>query len=150
MAVDASTLPILGVQAVHAEGARYYCYPDRELPAVDGMTLSMTAGEVFGFLGPSGAGKTTTQRAILGLVDGWTGTIKVLGKDRREWGPELLDRVAESFEPLVGYPLLTGREHLAHLRTCTGPPPGGHRRHRRRWPIDAADVPVGRRGCVSV
>lgn len=103
-----------------------YRYPKRSEPAVSAMTFEVAAGEVFGFLGPSGAGKTTTQRAILGLVDGWSGTIELLGRDRREWGPELFDRIGVSFELPVGYPRLTGREDLTHFanlhrRGCRDP-----------------------------
>lgn len=103
-----------------------YRYPERAEPAVNGMSFEVFTGEVFGFLGPSGAGKTTTQRAILGLVDGWSGTIELLGRDRREWGRDLFDRIGVSFELPVGYPRLTGREDLTHFanlhrRECRDP-----------------------------
>jgi fluoroquinolone transport system ATP-binding protein len=92
-----------------------YAYPGTSAPAVDGMSFAVDRDEVFGFLGPSGAGKTTTQRAVIGLLDGWTGAIEVLGRDRRAWGSELYDRIGVAFELPVGYPRLTGREDLAHF-----------------------------------
>jgi fluoroquinolone transport system ATP-binding protein len=121
-----------------------YRYPGRDRPAVDGMSFEVSRGEVFGFLGPSGAGKTTTQRAILGLVDGWSGTIEVLGRARGAWGADLFDRIGVAFELPVGYPRLTGREDLSHFANL-------HRRASRDAGelleavglADVADVAVG-------
>ena len=100
--------------AIRVENLRY-AYPGRSAPAVDALTFDVGRGEVFGFLGPNGAGKTTTQRAVLGLLDGWSGRIDVLGRDRRRWGRDLYDRVGVAFELPVGYPRLTGREDLTHF-----------------------------------
>lgn len=50
-----------------------YRYRGQDRPAVDAMTFAVRRAEVFGFLGPSGAGKTTTQRILIGLLDGWSG-----------------------------------------------------------------------------
>ncbi|MDD5309785.1 MAG: ABC transporter ATP-binding protein [Deltaproteobacteria bacterium] len=52
-----------------------------EAAVVDGLTLSVAPGEVFGLVGPDGAGKTTTMRAVAGLVRPDGGTISVLGRD---------------------------------------------------------------------
>ena len=90
-------------------------YPGAGRRAVDGMSFEVRPGEVFGFLGPSGAGKTTAQRALLGLVEGWTGSVELFGIDRRRWGRELYDRVGVAFELPVGYPRLTAREDLRHF-----------------------------------
>lgn len=92
-----------------------YTYPGRREPAIAGMDFEVRTGEIFGFLGPSGVGKTTTQRAIIGLVERWSGTIDVLGRDRRSWGAELFDRIGVGFELPVGYPRLSGREDLEHF-----------------------------------
>lgn len=49
--------------------------------ALDGLDLSVEAGEVHGFLGPNGAGKSTTIRVLLGLLRADGGTAQLLGKD---------------------------------------------------------------------
>jgi ABC-2 type transport system ATP-binding protein len=48
--------------------------------ALDGLNLSVGAGEVHGFLGPNGAGKTTTIRILLGLIRPTAGAGHVLGR----------------------------------------------------------------------
>ncbi len=49
--------------------------------AVDGIDLSVPAGEIFGFLGPNGAGKTTTLRMIAGILQPSAGTVTIGGVD---------------------------------------------------------------------
>jgi len=48
--------------------------------AVDGLSMSVPEGGVFGFLGPNGSGKTTTIRCLLGLVRPTAGTTRLLGR----------------------------------------------------------------------
>jgi ABC-2 type transport system ATP-binding protein len=50
-----------------------------ELRAVDGVNLEVRAGDVYGFLGANGSGKTTTVRMLLGLVLPTSGEAEVLG-----------------------------------------------------------------------
>ncbi|HEX6219283.1 MAG TPA: ATP-binding cassette domain-containing protein [Sphingomicrobium sp.] len=50
--------------------------------AVDGVSLAVPQGAIYGLLGPNGAGKTTTLRCLLGIIDPSSGTRRVLGTDR--------------------------------------------------------------------
>ena len=50
--------------------------------AVDGVSLGVPTGSIYGLLGPNGAGKTTTLRMLLGIIDPSSGTRSVLGHDR--------------------------------------------------------------------
>src|ERR1700712_3701062 len=50
-------------------------------PAVDGLDLTIHAGEFFALLGPNGAGKTTTLRMVAGLLPPDSGSVHVLGID---------------------------------------------------------------------
>ena len=63
--------------------------------AVDHVTLTVERGEVVGYLGPNGSGKTTTMRMLLGLLRPTSGSARVLGFD--------VAREAEKIRPLVGY-----------------------------------------------
>jgi ABC-2 type transport system ATP-binding protein len=63
--------------------------------AVDALDLSIAPGELFGLVGPDGAGKTTTLRLLAGLLDVSSGEATILGFD--------LKRQAESIKPHVGY-----------------------------------------------
>ena len=49
--------------------------------ALDGLDLTVAPGEVHGFLGPNGSGKTTTIRILLGLIRADAGTALLLGGD---------------------------------------------------------------------
>jgi len=52
-----------------------------DIPAVDGITFNVQAGETYGLLGPNGAGKTTTMRMLAGLAPVDSGKITVAGID---------------------------------------------------------------------
>jgi ABC-2 type transport system ATP-binding protein len=69
---------------VHVEGLRRRF---GEVPAVDGVSFQVQQGETFGLIGPDGAGKTTTLRAVLGLLQAHGGTVRTCGlepfRDRR-------------------------------------------------------------------
>lgn len=87
-------------------------YPGAARPAVAGLTFGVEGGEIFGCLGPSGAGKSTTQNVLIRLLDGYEGTITVLGRDLRAWGREYYRRIGVSFEAPNHYLKLTARENL--------------------------------------
>ncbi|MCF7675079.1 MAG: ATP-binding cassette domain-containing protein, partial [Akkermansiaceae bacterium] len=53
----------------------------RKLRAVDGVSLRIGAGEVYGLIGPNGSGKSTTMKALLGLVAPTAGTCAIFGRD---------------------------------------------------------------------
>lgn len=52
--------------------------------AVDGVDLTVKTGEIFGLVGPDGAGKTTLMRMILGIIGPTAGSVEVMGSDRIE------------------------------------------------------------------
>jgi len=56
-------------------------WPGRpSVTVLDGLTLSIGQGQIYGFLGPNGSGKTTTLKILLGLMHATTGRVEVLGK----------------------------------------------------------------------
>jgi fluoroquinolone transport system ATP-binding protein len=87
-------------------------YPGAARPAVRDLTFTVDAGEIFGFLGPSGAGKSTTQNVLVRLLDGYEGSIEVLGKNLRAWDRSYFTKIGVSFESPNHYLRLTARENL--------------------------------------
>lgn len=94
-----------------------YRYPAAAEPAVREATFRVEAGEVFGFLGPSGAGKSTTQKVLIGLLRGYTGRARVLGREIGQWGSDLYERIGVSFELPNHYRRLSGLENLEFFRS---------------------------------
>ena len=85
----------------------------KEALAVDGLSLKVRRGEVYGLLGRNGAGKTTTLRMLLGLIRPTAGSARVLGlPPGTEDG---LLRTGAMIETPAFYPFLSGRENLALL-----------------------------------
>ena len=83
-----------------------------DVVAVDGLTLEIHPGEVFGFLGHNGAGKTTTVRLLNGLLSPDGGAVHVLGLEPVQDGPDLRRRTGVLTETPSLDERLTGRENL--------------------------------------
>jgi len=80
--------------------------------AVDDLTLTVNAGEFFGFLGPNGAGKTTTIKMITGLFAPTSGSVRVNGIDVQAEPIEAKKRLAYIPDQPFLYDKLSGREFL--------------------------------------
>ena len=80
--------------------------------AVDGLDLVIPKAEVFGLLGPNGSGKTTTINCLTGLLKPTEGTIRVMGLDVQEKGPEAREVMGVSPQETAIYPYLTGEENI--------------------------------------
>jgi ABC-2 type transport system ATP-binding protein len=112
------------------------------LRAVDGIDLEVREGDVYGFLGANGSGKTTTVRMLLGLVLPTSGEVELLGGRMPRAGRRVLPRVGALIEGPAHYGHLSGRENLS-LLDASGP--GGGRRTRRKR-IDEVLEQVGLAG----
>jgi len=84
--------------------------------AVDGISLSVGKGEIYGFLGLNGAGKTTTIRCLLGMVRPTSGKAFLNGKKVNAGNHELWNDVGYLVEIPYSYPDLTVRENLEMIR----------------------------------
>ncbi len=76
--------------------------------ALDGLDLTVAAGEVHGFLGPNGSGKTTTIRVLLGLLRADDGSARLLGGDPWRDAVTLHRRLAYVPGDVTLWPNLTG------------------------------------------
>jgi ABC-2 type transport system ATP-binding protein len=82
------------------------------LVAVNDLHLQVMRGDVFGFLGPNGSGKTTTIRMLLGLVRPTAGRAVIFGMDNAYQLPAILQRIGAIVETPVFYPYLSGKDNL--------------------------------------
>ena len=80
--------------------------------AVDGLSLKVPAGIVFGFLGPNGSGKTTTINLLLGLLEPTAGQAEVLGFNTRTQGDEVRSRTGALLEHHGLYEQMSAEENL--------------------------------------
>ena len=90
-----------------------------ETRAVDGVTLKVPAGSIYGLLGPNGAGKTTTLRMLIGIIDPSSGSRRVLGRERP------LDAASEVGylpEERGLYPSMHARDAIAFMGALRGVP----------------------------
>jgi ABC-2 type transport system ATP-binding protein len=88
--------------------------------ALNGVNLTVEAGEVFGFIGPNGAGKTTTLRILLGLLRKNSGQVSVLGGDPWRDAVALHRRLAYVPGDVSLWPNLTGGEVIDLLGRLRG------------------------------
>jgi ABC-2 type transport system ATP-binding protein len=86
--------------------------------ALDGLTLSIDAGEVFGFLGPNGAGKSTTLKLLMQLIYPSAGTARILGKPVGD--VEMRRRIGFLAENPYYYDYLSAEEVLTYFARLCG------------------------------
>jgi ABC-2 type transport system ATP-binding protein len=89
--------------------------------AVDDLSFSVEAGRVTGFLGPNGSGKTTTMRALLGLLRPTRGEALVEGRPPAAM-TEPLRTIGAALEATAFHPGRSGRNHLRVLAASAGIP----------------------------
>lgn len=92
----------------------------RDLKAVDDLSFTVEAGQVYGFLGQNGAGKSTTIRMLLTLIKPTSGTIEVFGMDLGKHRKEILRQTGAVIERPDLYKYLTALENLRIFAAMSG------------------------------
>ncbi len=98
-----------------------------DFTAVDGVTFHIDRGEVVGYLGPNGSGKTTTMRLLLGLLRPSAGQARVLGHDPARAAERIRPRVGYMSQKFALYDDLTVRENLVFYAGIYGMRPAAYR-----------------------
>src|SRR5688500_18839929 len=119
--------------AILVSGLRKNFGPTR---ALDGLDLEVASGEVHGFLGPNGSGKTTTIRVLLGLLRADGGTVRMLGGDPWADAVALHGRLAYVPGDVTLWPGITGGEVIDLMGRLRG----GLDRHRRAELLERFDL----------
>lgn len=96
-----------------------YSKCDRTLQDIN---LQVERGNIYGFLGPNGSGKTTTLRLVLGLLKMQGGAIEIFGKDMRSDRTAILSRIGALIETPSLYGHLNARQNLEVYRRIYGCP----------------------------
>ena len=87
---------------------------------VNDLNLSISSGEIVGFLGLNGAGKTTTMRMLLGLIKPTSGECYIQGNKIDQYNVEVLNEIGYIIETPYSYPDLTVQENLEIVSTLRG------------------------------
>lgn len=91
-----------------------------DIVGIEGLTLTVQEGEVFGLLGPNGSGKTTTIRLLLDLIRPTRGRATVLGLDAQHDTQQIHARIGILPGELALYPDMTGEQFLRFLANLRG------------------------------
>ncbi len=89
-----------------------------KIVAVDGLSMEVRRGHVYGLLGPNGSGKTTTMGMLLGLVRPTSGSFSLFGSS--DGHRDALRRIGSIVETPAFYPYLSGRQNLAYFQGISG------------------------------
>lgn len=95
------------------------------LTAVDNLSLTVEKGEIFGIVGPDGAGKTTTLRMLSGIMDPASGSAFIAGFDTRTHAFEVKENMAYMSQRFGLYPDLTVMENIRFYADLYGVPKKG-------------------------
>ena len=95
----------------------HFKYPKNTKETIQGISFEIEKGEIFGFLGPSSAGKSTTQKILIKLLDDYEGMISYDGKNIQELSHEFYETIGVSFEMPIHFSKMTAMENINFFLT---------------------------------
>lgn len=120
----------------------------KDVVALNGLTLEVPRGRIFGLIGPNGAGKTTTIRICLGLLKPDSGEARLLGED--PWNnPDVRARVGVLHEHMELPRHIRALEFLKHVARIYGVPEAGKRAREALELVGLADSADRKIGALS-
>ena len=93
-------------------------YGDKEV--LKGINLDIYKGNIIGYIGSNGAGKSTTIKILLGLVNGYSGSVSIFGKDIEDKSNNYKERIGYVPEIAKVYDSLTAKEYLTFVGQIYG------------------------------
>ncbi len=93
-----------------------YRYPHNRINTIKGLDFEIRQGEIFGLLGPSGVGKSTTQKIMVRLLRDYRGEIYYRNRDLKAYDKDYYQEVGVGFEVPVHFSKLTAEENLAFFK----------------------------------
>lgn len=91
-------------------------YPGNSQDTIKGISFEFDKGEIFGFLGPSGMGKSTTQKLMIKILKNYRGEILYKGKNLKDYDKSIFNDIGVGFEMPVLFTKLTAMENLKFYR----------------------------------
>ncbi|TCT14894.1 fluoroquinolone transport system ATP-binding protein [Natranaerovirga pectinivora] len=91
-------------------------YPGNKEDTIKGISFEFSQGEIFGFLGPSGMGKSTTQKLMTKILKNYEGEITYMGKNLEDYDKSIFNDIGVGFEMPVLFSKLTALENLKFYR----------------------------------
>ena len=88
--------------------------------AVSDLSFGVERGDVYGFLGENGAGKSTTMRMLVGLITPTSGTVEVMGQEMKRGNTKALEHMGAMIERPDMYRYLTGLDNLKYFGALGG------------------------------
>jgi ABC-type multidrug transport system ATPase subunit len=111
----------------------------KNLTAVQDLSFSVNEGDVYGFLGQNGAGKSTTIRMLLTLIKPTAGTVEIFGKELGENRNEILKEVGAVIEKPDVYKYLSAYENLKLFARLSGMKPSSETLMEKLEKVGLAD-----------
>jgi len=92
----------------------------KKITAVDGLNLDVLTGEIYGLVGPDGAGKTTTMRMLAGIMDPSDGSAEVAGFNLRKQAEKIKEHIGYMAQQFALYGDLTVLENISFFADVYG------------------------------